>query len=122
MALGFLKKGKDAGEGSKEGGKAGRQEAVIIHDLRGDIIDADSSAVSMIGYSPEELRKMNVKDFVNPGDFSKVILILKELIQKGKVDFSANIAAKSGKKMKASISSSVYEEAGQKRVKAVFRV
>ena len=111
MALGFLKKGKDAG------GK----EAVIIHDLRGDIIDADGNAVKMIGYSPEEFRKMNVTDFVNPGDFSKVILILKELITKGKVEFSAKLATKAGKALAARISSSVYEEAGQKRVRAVIR-
>ncbi len=119
MALGFLKKGKDAG--GKEAAQDGGKEAVIIHDLRGDIIDADGNAVRIMGYSPEEFRKMNVKDFVNPGDFAKVILILKELIQKGKVEFSAKLATKAGKGLNASISSSVYEEAGQKRVRAVIR-
>ena len=41
-------------------------DAIWVHDLQGNIIDANSATESMSGYTLQELRQVNVKEFMDP--------------------------------------------------------
>jgi len=40
-------------------------DAILLHDLEGNIIDANGSAEELIGYRTEEMKKMNVRSFLS---------------------------------------------------------
>ena len=82
MGLNIFRKGKPTDKPAGESGE-GKEEPVIIHDMKGDILDANEKAVKLFGYSKDELTKLNVREIVGPESFSAAIIAFKDLIEKG---------------------------------------
>jgi PAS domain S-box-containing protein len=54
-------------------------DGIFIADSQGNYLDVNSSACNMIGYSREEILKLNIKDLVRPEVQAELPLKLKEL-------------------------------------------
>lgn len=72
--------------------------AVLLIDLKGDILTASASIKQQIGYSPEELKGKNGFTLVHPDDFPKSKRLLSELARKPRasVIVEARIRRKKG--------------------------
>lgn len=51
-------------------------DLVYIHDFKGNFIDANNASLKLLGYKREEIRNLNIKDFLDPNQ----ILIAMKLI------------------------------------------
>ena len=58
-------------------------DAIYTHDLQGNYTSGNEAAIRMLGYSREELLKMNFKDIVDPDYLSAVAENLRKKIQNG---------------------------------------
>jgi PAS domain S-box-containing protein len=47
-------------------------EGLILHDLQGNILEANHTALAMFGYTLEELKKMHTRDLVHPEEAYQV--------------------------------------------------
>ncbi|MEQ8155373.1 MAG: PocR ligand-binding domain-containing protein [Clostridiaceae bacterium] len=64
-------------------------EAIILHDFDGNIIDVNSTAVSLYGYSYEEFMDMNINNLIpenSPDNLKKLLNNQEELLNKQKKD------------------------------------
>jgi two-component system sporulation sensor kinase A len=59
------------------------QECVIIADFSGNIIDANGTALSMLGYGRGELRSMHLAGLIQPDDGPDLLRVLGELVATG---------------------------------------
>ena len=51
-------------------------DAVLIHDMSGKVIDVNDKTCEMFGYSKEELIKINIIDLIFPEDIEKTTLAI----------------------------------------------
>ncbi len=79
------------------------REAIYVLDAKGRFIDANQSALDLLGYSREELLKSNViRLYANSDDWKR---LLKELIQKGSlVDYEVRTRRKDGREIDCALS------------------
>jgi PAS domain S-box-containing protein len=56
-------------------------EAILFHDLEGEIIAANRACVELAGYSREELIGMNVKDFLSKEDLKRAREVRRKLLR-----------------------------------------
>ena len=99
----------------------GALDAIFIEDLNGNIIDVNTSACKLLGYSKDELLAMNVADIV-PKDIRKIIPeIINEHLKKGGIRIESFNIHKSGKAIPVEVSTTLVEIGGKKRVIAIVR-
>jgi two-component system, cell cycle sensor histidine kinase and response regulator CckA len=58
-------------------------DGIYTHDLQGNYTSGNEAAIRMLGYSRDELRRMNIKDIVDPDYLSVVQENLRKKIQNG---------------------------------------
>ncbi|MCM8782643.1 MAG: PAS domain S-box protein, partial [Candidatus Omnitrophica bacterium] len=93
----------------------GIKEAILIIDPPGRIIEINNMAQQLLGYSKEELLKMNLDHLYPPKESPRVMAFFNEVLQRksGLLD-DALLLTKNGKAISAAITSSVVEWAGRK--------
>lgn len=55
-------------------------DGIAVYDMQGDILEINTRACEMLGYSREELLKLNVRDVIAPDDLSATPLRYSELL------------------------------------------
>ncbi len=96
-------------------------DAILIHDLAGNIIDFNAGVLRLFGYEKNEIRKLKIAD-VHPADQkAKFVKALKNVAEKGSVNIEVNLFRKNGDTFLAEVSSSLIEIGGSKVVQAVVR-
>ena len=61
-------------------------DAIWVHDLEGNITAANEAAGKLVGYSPEELKKMNVRKFLSEESLNLTSQIRHKLLEKEPVE------------------------------------
>ena len=61
-------------------------DAIWVHDLEGNIITANEAAGKLVGYSPEELKKMNVRKFLSEESLNLTSQIRQKLLEREAVE------------------------------------
>lgn len=57
---------------------------IYIHDLEGNIIDANDIALSTLGYEREDLPKLSFKDILDEIQFEKGLSVLRKIVKEGR--------------------------------------
>lgn len=60
------------------------QDAVYIHDLKGNFLEANETALKMLGYSRDEIRRLSFADLLPPEEVPLAIDRLTELLETGR--------------------------------------
>ncbi len=80
-------------------------DGIFVTDSNGNYLEANPSGCAMLGYTREELLKLNIRDLAGREDQRGILLHLKEL-HKGDVDISErNLSRKDGSLLQVEISS-----------------
>ncbi|MGD9200470.1 MAG: PAS domain S-box protein [Chitinispirillia bacterium] len=59
-------------------------DIIYIHDARGDFITANTAALSIYGYSYDEMKKLNIRDILDPRYHEEAFNSIKQRIATGK--------------------------------------
>ncbi len=78
------------------------KDALFVHNLEGNILDANEMATGLTGYEYGELLSMNVKDLVSPEKVAELYSErLREVLRNGSTAFQFVIQTKSGDRIPA---------------------
>ena len=99
----------------------GALDAIFIEDLDGNILDVNKAACNLLGYSKEELTKMNVADIVPPEIRKRLPELINEYLEKGGITAEAINIDKNGNAIPVEISTTLVDIARNKRVVAIVR-
>jgi len=61
-------------------------DCVYLHDFQGNILEANTSAQQLLGYSSEDIIKVSFNDFMEESELTKAFTLIGEIVQKGKHD------------------------------------
>jgi PAS domain S-box-containing protein len=99
----------------------GVNDAIFIHDDKGNIIEVNEVSCSMLAYSKTELMKMNLKDIDTP-EYQKMIPErMKNLLKKGYNHFESVHRKKDGKLIQVDISAKIIDYLGKKVILSIIR-
>jgi PAS domain S-box-containing protein len=89
--------------------------------LPGNFIEVNKIGIERLGYSREELLKMNPRDLVAPDQYPKMPINAEELQNKGSVQFKIVQLTKDGKRIHVENNNHLYEHNGKKVILAISR-
>lgn len=93
-------------------------DAIFINDQDGNLLDANSKACEMLGYSRNELRTMKVSDFYLPNELAVKPLMINELVSGKTTHVERNMVHKSGRMIPVDITGRMLSD---KRIIAIVR-
>jgi len=99
----------------------GALDAIFIEDLNGNIVDVNTSACKLLGYSKDELLAMNVVDIVPEDIRKRMPEIINEELEKGGIRVESFNIHKGGKAIPVEVSTTLVEIGGKKRIIAIVR-
>ncbi len=99
----------------------GALDAIFIEDLNGNILDVNKAACELLGYSKDELTKMNVAQIVPEEIRKKLSELIKEHLEKGGIRMETINIHKNGKAIPVEVSTTLIEIGGEKRIVAMVR-
>lgn len=73
-------------------------DLICTHDLAGNILSSNAVAGQLLGYTQEDIARMNFRDILAPESKRKFEIYIREIAKKGKSSGSMVILAKSGEK------------------------
>ncbi len=95
-------------------------DPIIIHDLDGEIIDANERSVELIGLPLKQIINMNIKDLAPKADRNIVQEFLDELKDENSGRLEREFRKETGNKIHVDISARVIDEEGE-RVQSIIR-
>ncbi|MCD6474455.1 MAG: PAS domain S-box protein [Thermoplasmata archaeon] len=99
----------------------GALDAIFIEDLNGNILDVNRAACKLLGYTKDELTKMNVADIV-PKEIRKRFKELIEVhLKRGGIKVEAVNIDKNGRAIPVEVSTTLIDIGGEKRIVAIVR-
>lgn len=99
----------------------GSNDAIFIHDLEADIIDANRRVQEMFGYSEEEILALRVPD-LHPKEALPIChQQFENIARDGYVCLEVDFVRKNGEVFIAEVSSSLFEFSGRKIVQGIVR-
>jgi PAS domain S-box-containing protein len=96
-------------------------DAIIIHDPKGKIMDANKRALKLFGFSKKELLKKKVLNLHPKNDLAKSKKAFKSIEKKGFVQFEINFINKKGETFPTEVSSSLFEIGNRKVIQGIIR-
>jgi PAS domain S-box-containing protein len=96
-------------------------DAIIIHDLKGNILDANQKAYNLFGLSKKKLLKLKISDLHPPDALKKSKKAFNSIAKKGSVNFEIEFKNKKGDIFPTEVSSSIFEIGGIKVVQGIIR-
>ncbi len=97
------------------------KDAVFIHDLEGNFIEVNETAVQRLGYPKEELLSLKPIDIDAPEYSEKVAERMKRIKEGDHVVFESKHITKEGKKIPVEINSSLIEYHGESAILSIAR-
>ena len=96
-------------------------DAVFVHDAEGNILEANPAACRRLGYTREELLRLNTRDIDDP-DFAKGFAgRLQSQLSSGRMRCEGVHRAKDGRRIDVDINTSAFTFDGKPAVLAVMR-
>ncbi len=96
-------------------------DAIFVHDAKGNFLEVNNQAINRLGYSKEEFINMSPADIDNPAYAKKLDDRIDELLKKGFTFFETIHVAKNGRKIPTELSSRVIEYKGKKAILTIAR-
>ncbi len=90
-------------------------DAIWVHDLEGNITAANEAAGKLVGYSPEELKKMNVRKFLSEESLNLTSQIRQKLLEREAVEqpYEQRMIRKDGTEVILLLSTNLVTENGK---------
>ena len=96
-------------------------DAIILHDLEGNILDVNQKAIEQLGYTKAELLSLKLVQVHPQEDSLKLKEELRKIIQNRFVNFEMNFQTRKGKSFPAEVSSSLFEIKNRYFILAIIR-
>jgi PAS domain S-box-containing protein len=96
-------------------------DAIIIHDLKGNIVDANQRVSDIFGFSRKEVMKLQIPGLHPPNELEKSKKAFKKISKQGHVNFEINFKKKNGEVFPAEVSSGLFEIGGKKVIQGIVR-
>jgi len=96
-------------------------DGIILHDTEGHIFDVNQAMYKRLGYSEQEMIKMNLKELVTPEYGEKVKERVDQLEAEGVAIFESADLRKDGTAMPVEVNARYIEYKGQKIIQSVVR-
>ena len=71
-------------------------DAIFINDVKGNLLDANTNAYEMLGYTKDQLRQMNLKDLYTPEELLRKPIMYEELLRGKRTSLERNMLHKDG--------------------------
>jgi PAS domain S-box-containing protein len=99
----------------------GSKDAIFIHDLEGNIFDANEQAAALFRYSPGEIISLRIPDLHPPEALPASRRAFEEISRAGSVTFEVDFKTKDGIVFPAEVSASLFEIGGKKVIQGIVR-
>ena len=96
-------------------------DAIFLHDLKGNIIDVNQKVLEQFGYSRSEILKLKVPELHPISELEASQQAFEEISKKGVIRFEISFKKKNGKIFLAEVSSSLFEVGGKKVIQGIVR-
>jgi PAS domain S-box-containing protein len=99
----------------------GSKDAIFVHDLDGNIFDANEQVSALFGYSAEETLSLRISDLHPPKALPASRRAFEEIARDGSVTFEVDFVRKDGSVFEAEVSASLFEIGGHKVIQGIVR-
>ncbi len=96
-------------------------DAIFIHDLKGQIIDVNEKMLDLCGYTRAEIASARITDLLDKDDQEKYRDALQKLSSGGSAVFEIDLKKKNGEIFPAEVSSSTFAMGNSKVVQGIVR-
>jgi len=96
-------------------------DAILIHDLEGNILDVNRRTLQMFGCSKSEISSARIQDLHPQEDLEKAKWAFEAIARDGFVSFEIRFLKKNDEVFPAEVSSSMFEINGQKVIQGIVR-
>lgn len=96
-------------------------DAIVLHGLNGQIVDANARALEMFEYTLEEIRKLTIAHLHPPEMSGASQFAFDRIKRKGSIDFEILFCRKDGTRFPAEVSSSIHDVHGRKVIQGIVR-
>ncbi|KPK78656.1 MAG: hypothetical protein AMJ89_00815 [candidate division Zixibacteria bacterium SM23_73] len=96
-------------------------DAIFIHDLKGNIIDVNQKALKQFGYTRSEILSLKISDLHPPEALGKSAWAFEKISKDGFVSFEIDFKKKNGTVFPAEVSSSLFEVGGKEVIQGIVR-
>jgi PAS domain S-box-containing protein len=96
-------------------------DAIIIHDMKGNILDMNQKAWRLFGYTKSGMLAKKIRELHPQSDLAVSKKAFQTIAKKGVFKFECQFIKKNGSVFIAEVSSSMFESDGKKLVQAVVR-
>jgi len=96
-------------------------DGIILHDTEGHIFDVNQAMYKRLGYTKQEMIKMNLKELVTPEFGEKIKARMDQLETEGVAIFESADRRKDGTAMPVEVNARYVEHKGQKIIQSVVR-
>jgi len=99
------------------------EDAIIITDLKGKLLEVNKKTEELLGYTKQELLAMHFSQIPPKNALERAVFIFNEMVQKGSWAFADGLVLqrKDGKPIYVDMAGSVIEYAGRKVTQGIFR-
>ncbi|MEE9150490.1 MAG: PAS domain S-box protein, partial [Thermoplasmata archaeon] len=96
-------------------------DAIIIHDLKGKIMDVNQRVLDLFGFSKKEILALKIPKLHPPYELERSKKAFKKISKKGHVYFEIDFKKKTGEIFPAELSSNLFEIGDKKVIQGIVR-
>lgn len=96
-------------------------DAIIIHDLEGNMLDANEKALELFGYTDSEMKLLTAHDIQPSYAYSPTGKSCEELALTGKIHYEVDYKKKNGEVFRAEVSVGRFEVEGKEVIQGIIR-
>jgi two-component system sensor histidine kinase/response regulator len=96
-------------------------DGINIHDMKGNILDANQKYQDLLGYSRDEILKCRIRDFHPPNVLEELKAYTKKLFKDGYINFEAEFKSKNGEIFPAEVTATLFDLDDGHVVQAIVR-
>ncbi len=96
-------------------------DAIFLHDLEGNIIDANQKVLEQFGYTRSEIIKIKIQELHPIEELESSKRAFEEISKKGVIRFELSFKKKNGELFLAEVSSSLFNIGGKKVIQGIVR-
>ena len=96
-------------------------DAIFIHNMRGNILDMNKKALELFGYKKSDILSLRIPDLHPKSELEKSRKAFKAIGKKGFVDFECQFKKKNGDLFSAKVSANMFDSDGEKLIQGVVQ-
>ncbi len=96
-------------------------DAIFLHDLEGNIIDANQKVLEQFGYTRSEIIRFKIQELHPIEELESSKRVFEEISKKGVIRFEISFKKKNGEIFLAEVSSSLFNVGGKKVIQGIVR-